>query len=72
MQNPLTVLRGSFRHTVSHKRNRTREELENEVARRTVRRIATGNVRLQRGEYVTREDINQQWDQVKNYRFNDG
>ena len=36
---------------------------------RSVSRVATGNIRLQRGEYSTREDINREYEQVKSADF---
>ena len=38
MRNPIKVFGRSFQRTVSNTRTRTREDVENEVARRTIRR----------------------------------
>lgn len=37
--------------------------------RRIVSRLSSGNIRLQRGEYVTREDIEEQYERVKSFNF---
>lgn len=71
MRNPIKVFGRSFQRTVSNTRTRTREDVENEVARKTIRRIATGNVRLQRGQYSTKEDTNKRWERVKDHSFAD-
>ena len=34
-------------------------------------RTATGSVRLQRGQYLTREEIDQRLEKVKDYTFDD-
>lgn len=39
------------------------------VDRRIVSRLSSGNIRLQRGEYVTREDIEEQYERVKSFNF---
>ena len=39
--------------------------------RRTVSRVASGNIRLQRGEYLTREDIDRKYENVKSCEFNE-
>ena len=61
----------AFRPTVSDGRIRSSEAVGEDVARGVVRRTATGSVRLQRGQYVTRKDVDQKWEQVKDYRFDD-
>ena len=47
----------------------SQEEIKGRIARRTVARVATGNVRLQRGEYVTSKDLDSQYERVKAYKF---
>ena len=48
----------------------TRTEEDRRLAdRRVVSRLSSGNVRLQRGEYVTREDIEEQYERVKSFNF---
>ena len=71
MQNPIKAFGRSFRPMVSDTRVRNRGDVEKEVARRTVMRVATGNIRLQRGQYVTKENTDQRWEKVKNHRFAD-
>ena len=48
----------------------TRTEEDKRLAdRRIVSRLSSGNIRLQRGEYVTREDIEEQYERVKSFNF---
>lgn len=48
----------------------TRTEEDRRLAdRRIVSRLSSGNIRLQRGEYVTREDIEEQYERVKSFDF---
>ncbi len=48
----------------------TRTEEDSRLAdRRIVSRLSSGNIRLQRGEYVTREDIEEQYERVKSFNF---
>ena len=47
------------------------EESKRTIAKGVVRRAATGNVRLQLGNFVTKEDLDQQYERVKSYRFDD-
>lgn len=50
----------------------TRTEEDRRLAdRRIVRRLSSGDIRLQRGEYVTREDIEEQYERVKSFNFDD-
>ena len=39
--------------------------------RRIVRRLSSGDIRLQRGEDVTREDIEEQYERVKSFNFDE-
>lgn len=39
------------------------------IARGVVRRIATGSVRLQLGDFVEKRDLDRQFDRIKEYRF---
>ena len=48
----------------------TRTEEDRRLAdRRIVSRLSHGNIRLQRGEYVTREEIEEQYERVKSFNF---
>ena len=50
----------------------TRTEEDRRLAdRRIVRRLSSGDIRLQRGEYVTREDIEEQYERVKSFNFDE-
>lgn len=71
MQNPIKAFGGSFRPLVSDTRIRNPGDVEKEVARRTVMRVATRNIRLQRGQNVTKEDTDERWEMVRYHRFAD-
>lgn len=59
-----------IRLTLHSPKVRTRTEEDRRLAdRRIVRRLSSGNIRLQRGEYVTREDIEEQYERVKSFNF---
>ena len=48
----------------------TRTEEDRRLAdRRVVRRLSRGDIRLQRGEYITREEIEEQYERVKSFNF---
>ena len=50
----------------------TRTEEDRHLAdRRIVSRLSSGNIRLQRGEYVTRKDIEEQYERVKSFNFDE-
>lgn len=65
------VFRTAFQSTVSDPRVRDHEAVKKDIARGVVMRTATGSVRLQRGQYLTREEIDQRLDKVKDYTFDD-
>lgn len=43
----------------------TPNEARRRISRRLVKRMTAGNIRIQRGEYVTREDLDRQYERVK-------
>ena len=47
------------------------EPARRRLARRLVKRFASGNVRLQQGKYATRRDIDERLEKVKSYDFTD-
>ena len=50
----------------------TRTEEDRRLAdRRIVRRLSNGNILLQRGEYVTREDLDKEYERVKSLNFDE-
>lgn len=50
----------------------TRTEEDRRLAdRRIVSLLSSGDIRLQRGEYVTREDIEEQYERVKSFNFDE-
>lgn len=51
---------------------RNRKEEEALADKRIVSRLSRGNIRLQRGQYVTRNQIEEQYERVKSLRFEEG
>ena len=47
------------------------EEDRRKADRHIVMRLSSGNIRLQRGEYVTKEDLDKQYERVKALNFDD-
>lgn len=47
------------------------DESKRRVARRAVTSVATGNVRLQNGQYATKDDIDRKYERVKSTNFDD-
>lgn len=47
------------------------DESRRESDRRIVARLSNGNIRLQRGEYVTRTDLEEQYERVRSCTFDD-
>ena len=39
------------------------------IAKGVVRRVATGSVRLQLGDFVDKRDLDRQFDRIKEYKF---
>ncbi len=62
-----TIFRTALQSTVSDQKIRDHEAIKQEIARGIVRRTATGNVNLQRGRYVTKEDIEASLQAAKGY-----
>ena len=65
----MRVLRSAFRSPASKPRIRDHEAVKDEIARGVVRSTATGNVRLQRGQYLTSEEVAKELKRVKGYSF---
>lgn len=47
------------------------DDAKRQSDRRIVRRLSSGNIRLQRGEYVTAAELEKQYERVKAYTFDD-
>lgn len=60
---------GAFRAPRRPRSSRSTEKSRRAIARGVVRRTATGNVRLQLGQFVTKDDLNRQYERIKNFRF---
>ena len=46
-------------------------ESRRQTSEKIVRSLARGNIRLQRGDYVTKEDIDREYERIKSYQFDD-
>lgn len=44
-------------------------EIEKEIERKIVSRLSRGNISLQTGRYVTKQDITDRYNKIKNHRF---
>lgn len=64
-------LRTAFQSPVSDLELRDHEEVKREIARGVVRQTATGNVNLLQGRYLTREDMDQNREEAKEYKVDD-
>ena len=47
------------------------DESKRRIARSVVQRVATGNVRLQRGEFATKADLDRQYERAVAVNFED-
>lgn len=72
MRNPLKAFLRSFQPTVNSMPQADPEEDRRRMARNTIRRVATGSVRLQHGRYVTERDIDRRIKQIERSSFDDG
>ena len=71
MRRIMRALRLALRPPISDPRIRSHEEVEEMVARGVVRRTATSSIRLQRGQYVTKKDLDQEWERLKDVKFDE-
>ena len=61
-----------IRLTLHSPKATTRTEEDRRLAdRRIVLRLSRNDIRLQRGEYVTREEIEEQYERVKSFNFDE-
>ena len=65
------VSRTAFLSTIRNPQIRDHEAAKEEIARAVVRRTATGNVRFQRGEYLTKQQSDENFERVRGYNFNE-
>lgn len=72
MRNPLKAFVRSFKPTVTSMPQADPEEDRRRMARNTIRRVATGSVRLQHGRYVTGRDIDRRIKIIERSNFDDG
>ncbi len=67
----LSAIRFAFRRPSAPLSATEIQRIEREIDRRIVIRFSTGNIRLQRGEYVTEEDIEKEYERIKRLKFSD-
>lgn len=69
MRRFVKTIRSAFRAARSDRQIPNHEETKDAVARGAVKRVASGNVRTQRGQYITREQMDKGLERVTGYRF---
>ena len=67
MQRLRSAFRTAFRSTVSDPRIRDHEEVKRNLARDVVSHTSTGNVSLQQGRYLTKEESSKRFEEAKDY-----
>ena len=65
----IRTIREAFRSATSNSEIGDHEAAKDEIARGVVKRTASGSVRLHRGEFLTKGDIDKERELVKDYRF---
>lgn len=68
MQRMARIFRTAFRSPVSDPEIRDHEQVKREIARDVVSKTPTGNVNLQQGRYLTKEDMDRIRESVKDYK----
>ena len=71
MKRMARMFRTAFRSPVSDPEIRDHEQVKRQIARNVVSRTATGNVNLQQGRYLTKEDMDRNRESVKDYKVDD-
>lgn len=71
MKRMARMFRTAFRSPVSDPEIRDHEQVKRQIARNVVSRTATGNVNLQQGRYLTKEDMVRNRESVKDYKVDD-
>lgn len=71
MQRLRSAFRTAFRSTVSDPRIRDHEQVKRNLARDVVSRTSTGNVSLQQGRYLTKDESSKRFEEAKDYISNE-
>ena len=71
MRRMARMFRTAFRSPVSNPEIRDHEQVKRRIARDVVSKTATGNVNLQQGRYLTKEDMDRNRESVKDYRVDE-
>lgn len=71
MRRVLRIFRTAFTSPVSDPEIRDHEQAKREIARDVVSKTPSGNVSLQQGRYLTKEDMDRLRESVKDYRVDD-
>ena len=58
-------------HSPSTSQSKEAGEAREGAVKQVVSRVARGNIRLQRGEYDTKADIEAQYERIKDFEFED-
>lgn len=66
--NPVKYVRLALRSPTGRSRSRS-EASRRSSDKRIVSLLSRGNIRLQRGEYATRDDIEEQYERVRSFQF---
>lgn len=64
-------LRLALHSPASPSQSKEAEEARRGAAKQVVSRVVRGNIRLQRGEYATKADIEAQYERIKDFKFED-
>ena len=67
----LSAIRFAFRRPPSPLSDAELDRSEREIDRKIVMRFSTGDARLQRGEYVTQDDVDREYERIKTLKFRD-
>ncbi len=65
----LSTIRFAFRRPASPLSDTEFAKLERDIDKSIVTRLSTGNIRLQRGEYLTEEDVAKEYERIKDLKF---
>ena len=67
----ISSIRFAFRRPVSPLSADQLEGLEAQIDKDVVMRFSTGSIRLQRGEYITQEDVDMEYEHAKTLKFSE-
>ena len=65
----LSAIRFAFRRASSPLSDAELDRFEREMDRKIVMRFSSGSTRLQRGKYVTQDDVDKEYERIKTLKF---